>query len=104
MSRGYHPSPSQVRELMAELAQQLKVSEQHESLNRQLARGGAPGGAAGGAARTASAAAASRVAASGHASSASAAYDTAAVSSARLANMAGLARPIFRSREPFGVG
>ena len=92
---------------MAELAQQLKVSEQLESLNRQLARGGAPGGApggaAGGAARIASRAVASGHA-SGHASRASAGYDTAAVSSARLANMAGLARPIFRSREPFGVG
>ena len=115
---------------MGELAEQIKISEQLETLNRQLARGG--GAPRGGAARTAAVAVASRAATSGHASRAAASgyasghtsghacraaapghasgagspgypYD-AAVSSARLANMAGLARPIFRSREPFGVG
>ena len=119
---------------MGELAEQIKISEQLETLNRQLARGG--GAPRGGAARTAAVAVASRAATSGHASRAAAPghasghasghtsghacraaaaghssgagspgypYD-AAVSSARLANMAGLARPIFRSREPFGVG
>ena len=115
---------------MGELAEQIKISEQLETLNRQLARGG--GAPRGGAARTAAVAVASRAATSGHACRAAASgyasghtsghacraaapghasgagspgypYD-AAVSSARLANMAGLARPIFRSREPFGVG
>ena len=98
---------------MGELAEQIKISEQLETLNRQLARGG--GAPRGGAARTAAVAVASRAATSGHACRAAAPghasgagspgypYD-AAVSSARLANMAGLARPIFRSREPFGVG
>jgi len=142
---------------MAELAHQLKVSEQLERVNRSLARaapsggarsGGAPargargGGALGGGAMPMGAprgALATRPHAETRAYCDPAAYDPAAygtggntghssthpvaahtcrahgtaahslahstpVSSARRANMAGLARPIFGSREPFGVG